>query len=121
MSDIVRERRNDMRQIGTDAKLIGELMKSGNLTAVAEPAGRMAKIAYEMGSKYLMASPGAETNVADSVFEDPARFNYSVQAFGDAAGAAQQAALSGGDVALAVQDLFKQCANCHEAFIKPTK
>ncbi|HYD48324.1 MAG TPA: cytochrome c, partial [Terriglobales bacterium] len=119
LAGLVKERQADMQQIGRDAKLIGELMKTGEFGSVAAPAERIRLLAEAMRDKYLFGSDMEPSHSAPVVFESFPMFRTFVDRFASVAATTRDAAKGNGDVREAVANLFKECKSCHDVFVKP--
>ncbi|MFN2376698.1 MAG: cytochrome c [Candidatus Binatia bacterium] len=115
----IHDRHELMEEIGDNAKIIGDALKSGQL----EPVGPAAEKIHAASAKAVALFPKGSTHpksrAKPEIWDNWEKFETLSKDFETAAGELAAAAKSGGDVKAAANTMFGTCKSCHDDFRKP--
>lgn len=122
----IRDRHELMEAIGDHAENIGDAMKAGKTSVVANEAQGIALKAKQVTALFPTGSTDPKSRAKPEIWQKWADFERLAAAMGDDAAALAIAA--GGaddgndaDMKAASQKLFKGCKSCHDEFRVPKK
>jgi cytochrome c556 len=115
----IHDRHELMEEIGKNAKVIGDALKSGNL----EPVAGAANVIRGEAAKALALFPAGSTHpgsrAKDEIWTDWAKFESLMKELESTSAALAAAASTGGDTATAAKAMSANCKSCHDLFRKP--
>lgn len=117
----IHDRHELMEDIGKQAKVIGDALKSGKLDPIGGAAGKI----RELTSKALPLFPAGSTHpksrAKPEIWTKWADFEAGMKKLETDAAAVEAASKSAGDVRGSAQAMFGNCKSCHNEFRVPEK
>lgn len=117
----LRDRHELMEGIGKNAKIIGDALKSGDLSPVGDAAAKIQTSAAKIIPLFPKGSTDPLSRAKPEIWEHWDTFQKNAKDLEARAGLVASAAQSGGNVKAAAHDMFGACKSCHDEFRKPEK
>jgi cytochrome c556 len=115
----IHDRHELMEDIGKNAKVVGDALKSGDLDPIAGAAKQIQANATKVLALFPKGSTHANSRAKDEIWTEWPKFESANKDLEAKAGDLAAAASSGGDVDAAAKAMFGACKSCHEEFRKP--
>ena len=115
------DRHELMERVGKNAKVIGNALKSGDLSPVASAAEKIAVDADKALALFPAGSTHPESRAKPEIWSNREEFEKRMKEFQGSAIDLVAAAKSGDRVAEAAQKMFDTCKSCHDSFRAPEK
>lgn len=115
----IHDRHELMEEVGDNAKLIGDSLKSGNLEPVAGAATKIKDAAAKALVLFPKGSTDPKSRAKDEIWTNWDKFDGLMKELEAKAGELATAAANKGDVGAASKAMFGNCKSCHDDFRKP--
>jgi cytochrome c556 len=115
----IQDRHELMEQIGDNAKIVGDALKTNDLTPLAGAARQILTDSTKILPLFPKGSTHANSRAKDEIWTDWPKFESASKEFEAKAGDLVAAASTGGDIDAAAKAMFGTCKSCHDQFRKP--
>lgn len=117
----IRDRHELMEDVGKQAKIIGDAMKSGKLDPVGGAADKIRSSAAKALPLFPEGSTHVKSRAKPEIWKNWSDFEASMKKLETDAAAVVAASKTNGDVRGAAQEMFGNCKSCHNEFRLPEK
>jgi cytochrome c556 len=117
----IRDRHELMEDIGRNAKIINDALKTGSADRITGAAEKIQASATKIPGLFPPGSTDPKSRAKSEIWANWDKFAANAQKLHDSAGALAAAARNNGDVKRAADDVFAICKSCHDDFRVPQK
>jgi len=115
----IHDRHELMEDVGDNAKIIGDALKTNDLTPIAGAARQILADSTKILPLFPKGSTHPNSRAKDEIWTDWPKFESAAKDLETKAGDLVAAASTGDDIDAAAKAMFGTCKSCHDQFRKP--